>query len=61
MKRTYWYAAMTKDEVQSAAADRMTFYEGVIETFEEHPILDKYKEGDNFNHRNTLSISRIEI
>ena len=31
------------------------------ETFEEHPILAKYKEGDNFNHRNTLSISRIEI
>jgi hypothetical protein len=31
------------------------------ETFEEHPILSKYKEGENFNHRNTLSISRIEI
>jgi four helix bundle protein len=31
------------------------------ETFEEHSILTKYKEGDNFNHRNTLSISRIEI
>jgi len=29
------------------------------ETFEERPILVKYKEGDNFNHRNTLSISRI--
>ncbi len=25
-----------------------------FETFEEHPILLKYKEGDNFNHRNTL-------
>jgi len=24
------------------------------ETFEEHPILAKYKEGDNFNQRNTL-------
>ena len=23
-------------------------------TFEEHPILLKFKEGDNFNHRNTL-------
>ena len=32
-----------------------------FETFEEHPILTKYKEGDNFNHRNTLSISRIKI
>jgi hypothetical protein len=31
------------------------------ETFEEHPILPKYKEGDNFNHRNTLSISRIAL
>ena len=31
------------------------------ETFEERPILAKYKEGDNFNRRNTLSISRIEI
>jgi len=29
------------------------------ETFEERPILAKYKEGDNFNRRNTLSISRI--
>jgi hypothetical protein len=26
MKRTYWYAAMTKDEVQHS---RMTFYEAV--------------------------------
>ena len=25
-----------------------------LETFEEHTILAKYKEGDNFNHRNTL-------
>jgi len=30
-----------------------------METFEERPILSKYKEGDNFNRRNTLSISRI--
>jgi hypothetical protein len=22
------------------------------ESFEEHPILAKYKEGDNFSHRN---------
>jgi len=28
MKSTYWYAAMTKDEV-SAEADRMTFYKTV--------------------------------
>ena len=32
-----------------------------LETFEERPILAKYKEGDNFNHRNTLSISRIAL
>ena len=25
-----------------------------IETFEERPILLKFKEGENFNHRNTL-------
>jgi len=31
------------------------------ETFEERPILAKYKEGDNFNHANTLSISRIAL
>jgi len=31
------------------------------ETFEERPILAKYKEGDNFNRRDILSISRIEI
>jgi hypothetical protein len=24
------------------------------ETFEEHPILSKFKEGENFNRRNTL-------
>ena len=29
------------------------------ETFEEHSILSKYKEGEDFNRRNTLSISRI--
>jgi hypothetical protein len=31
------------------------------EAFEKCPILFKAKEGDNFNHRNTLSISRIKI
>jgi len=29
MKRTYGYVVMTKDEAQSAAADRMTFYKAV--------------------------------
>ena len=32
-----------------------------LETFEECQFLFKFKEGDNFNHRNTLSISRIKI
>jgi hypothetical protein len=31
------------------------------ETFEKCPILFKAKEGENFNHRNTLSILRIKI
>jgi len=31
------------------------------ETFEKRSILFKAKEGENFNHRNTLSISRIKI
>jgi len=30
MKRTYWYAAMTKDEAQHS---RMTFYEAVDITY----------------------------
>jgi hypothetical protein len=31
------------------------------ETFEKRSILFKSKEGENFNHRNTLSILRIKI
>ena len=31
------------------------------ETFEKCSFLFKFKEGENFNHRNTLSISRIKI
>jgi hypothetical protein len=31
------------------------------ETFEECSILFKVKEGENLNHRNTFSISRIKI
>jgi len=31
------------------------------EAFEKCPILFKIKEGENFNHRNILNISRIEI
>jgi hypothetical protein len=32
-----------------------------IETFEKYSFLFKFKEGENFNHRNTLSILRIKI
>jgi len=32
-----------------------------LETFEKCSILVKIKEGENFNHRNILNISRIEI
>ena len=31
------------------------------ETFEKCSILVKVKESENFNHRNILNISRIEI
>jgi hypothetical protein len=31
------------------------------ETFEKCSILFKFKEGENFNRRNTLSILRIKI
>jgi len=32
-----------------------------VETFEKRSILFKAKKGENFNHRNTLSILRIKI
>jgi hypothetical protein len=43
------------------------YNEGVVksqceaETFAECSILFKFKEGENFNHRNILDISRIKI
>jgi len=36
-------------------------YRYKFETFEKRSILVKVKEDENFNHRNTLSISRIKI
>jgi len=33
----------------------------IIETFEKCSILFKFKEGENFNHRNTWSILRIKL
>jgi hypothetical protein len=32
-----------------------------IETFEKCSFLFEFKEGENFNHRNTFSISRIKL
>jgi len=32
-----------------------------LETFEKCSILFKFKEGENFKYRNTLSISRLKI
>ena len=37
------------------------FFFKFCETFEKCSILVKIKEGEYFNHRNTLNISRIEI
>jgi len=54
-----FYSRQLIGSVLSRFFDKALLFHG--ETFEEHPILSKYKEGDNFNHRNTLSISRIEI
>jgi len=31
-----------------------TIFQLLLEPFEEHPILTKFKEGGNFNRRNTL-------
>ncbi len=31
------------------------------EAFEKYSISFKFKEDDNLNHRNTLSISRVKI
>jgi hypothetical protein len=33
----------------------------IIEMVEKRPVLFKVKEGENFNHRYTFSIPRIEI
>jgi len=37
------------------------FLRARIETFEKCSILFKFKEKEDFNHRHTISISRIEI
>ncbi len=36
-------------------------YDSRPETFEKCSILFKFKAGENFNHRNTLSILRIAL
>jgi|GEM_PF-2945302 len=45
-------------------SDRIRIWRGLShrnETFEKCSILVKIKEGEDFNHRNILDISRIEI
>jgi len=48
---------------RNAVMDTLTLFEMgySYETFEKCSISFKFKEGDNFNHRNTLSILRIKI
>jgi len=41
--------------------DKIRRRAGLPETFAECSILFKFKEGENFNHRNILDISRIKI
>jgi len=41
--------------------DTMTETRLCKETFEKCQFLFKFKEGEKFNHRNTLSILRIKI
>jgi hypothetical protein len=45
----------------SAKPEKKYFTVPGIETFEKCSFLFKFKEGENFNHRNTFSILRIKI
>ncbi len=40
---------------------RSRLLRGWNETFEKCSILFKFKEGENYNHRNTMSILRIAL
>jgi hypothetical protein len=40
---------------------RIQTFSSETETFEKCSILFKFKAGENFNHRNTLSILRIAL
>jgi hypothetical protein len=51
-------------EISSISQDSNRALEGILkqlETFEKCSILFKFKEDENFNRRNTLSILRIKI
>jgi hypothetical protein len=58
-RHTAMYAAHEIPQIDTEIAQKghfrmETIYNlRLIETFEERPILPKYKEGDNFNRRNT--------
>jgi len=53
--------ALWRPETLSFLVLKAGFFFCSSETFEKCSILVKFKEGENFNHRNTLSILRIEI
>jgi hypothetical protein len=48
-------------KIVTECIDKFSRKENINETFEKRSILFKAKEGENFNHRNTLSILRIKI
>jgi len=50
-----------KPMISHFLSEMVLVYLTSLETFEKCSILVKFKEGDNSNHRNTLSISRIKI
>ena len=54
---TLFFIASTEKTEASESTSLVDIYE----IFEKCSILFKIKEGDNFNHKNTLSILRIEI
>jgi len=55
----FWNAVFCATAVISDCPDSLIYLQS--ETFAKRSILFKSKKGENFNHRNTLSILRIKI
>ena len=55
------YAAKVSVPVLNKTPLNFLAYLIILETFEKCQILFKFKEGENFNRRNILNISRIKI